>query len=490
MMKMGTNKLTLLLLFLTGHIIVVFGQYQPDSLHHYMEIAVRNNPVVLQKYYEYQAALQKIPQVGSLPDPELSMGVFLSPMELISGKQVADIRIMQMFPWFGVLKNAKDEMSLMAKAKYEAMQDAKLQVLLDVQRTYYELQKNQQKILITEKNIEILQTIKRLSVTKFSTVSTGGSTSASGINSSINSIQPSGSGSQGMNSMGGSSNNSQSVNNVQSAMAGNQSSMNSQGTGLGLTDIYQIDIEKGNLENNIALMKNQQSTLIASFNSYLNRMPASLVSLPDSIKPDTLDIMPSLSADSIIINNPMLNMLQFEQQSYDARKRMVSAMGYPMVGLGVNYSVINKDAMSTSDMNGKDMIMPMVTVTVPLYRKKYKAMQAEADLLKASSLAGYQASFNSLRVEYFQALQQFEDAQLRMDLYQRQSELTQKSLDLMINSFSVSNSGLTDVLRNQQQLLDYKTKTVEAITDFNTAIAWLKRLAASTEFLTDQKNSL
>ena len=75
--------------------------------------------------------MQKVPQVGSLPDPELSLGVFLSPMELVSGNQVADIRLMQMFPWFGVLKNAKDEMSLMANAKYEfsAMQNCRYSMM-------------------------------------------------------------------------------------------------------------------------------------------------------------------------------------------------------------------------------------------------------------------------------------------------------------------------------------------------------------------------
>ena len=92
----------------------------------YLEIAAKNNPGVLQKFTEYKASLQKIPQVGSLPDPELSMGVFLKPMELVGGNQVADFRLMQMFPWFGVLKNAKDEMSLMAKAKFELFRDTKL----------------------------------------------------------------------------------------------------------------------------------------------------------------------------------------------------------------------------------------------------------------------------------------------------------------------------------------------------------------------------
>jgi outer membrane protein TolC len=117
------------------------SQQLPDSLYSYLEIAAKNNPTVLQRYYEYEASLQKVPQVGSLPDPELSLGVFLKPMELLGGNQVADIRLMQMFPWFGVLKSAKDEMSLMAEAKFESFRDAKLQVYYDVQRTWYEMYK-------------------------------------------------------------------------------------------------------------------------------------------------------------------------------------------------------------------------------------------------------------------------------------------------------------------------------------------------------------
>ena len=140
----------------------------------YLEIAAKNNPSVQQKFTEYQAALQKVPQVGSLPDPELNVGVFLSPMELVAGKQVADIRLMQMFPWFGVLKNAKDEMSLMAKAKFESFRETKLQVFFDVQRTWNELQKVQQSIVINEKNLEILHSLERLSLVKFKAGSSGG----------------------------------------------------------------------------------------------------------------------------------------------------------------------------------------------------------------------------------------------------------------------------------------------------------------------------
>src|ERR1035437_10039851 len=167
------------LLLITCLLVISLSSYSQDSLIYYLGSAAKNNPTVLQKFAEYQASLQKVPQVGSLPDPDISLGVLLTPMELIGGKQVADIRLMQMFPWFGVLKNAKDEMSLMAKAKYESFRDAKLQVFFDVQSKWYELQKVKQNIRISEKNIELLHTIERLAIVRFKAVSTGNSTTSS-----------------------------------------------------------------------------------------------------------------------------------------------------------------------------------------------------------------------------------------------------------------------------------------------------------------------
>jgi outer membrane protein TolC len=174
----------------------------------------------------------------------------------------------------------------------------------------------------------------------------------------------------------------------------------------------------------------------------------------------------------------MLNMLDYEKRSIESRKKMVVRMGYPMVGLGLDYSLISKSAtaMGTPDMNGKDMVMPMVTVTLPIYRKKYNAMIREADLMEKASSENYQATANSLQAEYYQAVQLYHDAQRRIKLYGNQYQLASKSLDLMLKNFSVSNSALSDVLRIRQQTLDYELKKVEAVADFNTAIAWLKRL--------------
>jgi outer membrane protein TolC len=482
-MKTITYKKLLIAFISLSSWIVVSSQQYPDSLLRYLEIAAKKNPGVLQKYSEYQAALQKIPQVGSLPDPELSAGVFLSPMELVSGNQVADLRLMQMFPWFGVLKYAKDEMSLMAKAKFELFRDAKLQVFYDVQRTWYELYKVQKDISISEKNIEILKLIERLALVRFKSASlenspaSSQSTTTSSVSSSSNST-----GSSGMQTMAaGQSRTGSSGSNQSSSMQ--TGTMGSSSGGSGLADIYRIQIESGDLENNIALLKNQQNSIIAKFNTYLNRSVTSPVHINENITRDSLEFSLTIVSDSMLAHNPMLGMLDFEKQSLEAREKMVTRMGYPMVGLGLNYSIISKSstAMGTPDMNGKDMIMPMVVFTLPIYRKKYTAMQNEAELMKTATSENYQSTANSLQAEYYQAILLYQDAQRRIKLYENQFQLASKSLDLMLKSFSTSTSGLTDVLRVRQQTLDYELRQVEAVADFNTAIAWLKRLMAYSQ---------
>lgn len=463
-------------IFIFSALFLTLAANAQDSLLFYLSIAAKNNPTVLQKYAEYQAALQKVPQVGSLPDPELNMGVFLSPMELVSGKQVAELRLMQMFPWFGTLRAAKDEMSLMANAKYELFRDARLQVFFEVQSTWFDLYKLNENILVSEKNLEILKTIERIALVKFRTApASGGSPSFAGSSGagSVSSATPAAS--QGMSNSPGAMGNSPADAATQMPPAG---SMASSGGGSSLADLYRIQIEKGDLENNVALLKNQQNTLIARFNNYLDRPVTSPVFLPDTLVADSLDIPLSMVSDSMLANNPMLGMLRYEQQSIDSRKRMVTRMGFPMVGLGVNYSVINKNEMITSDMNGKDMIMPMVTLTLPIYRGKYRAMQSEADFEKTASARNYAASANNLKTEYYQAVQLYEDARRRMDLYGSQSLLAGKSLDIMVQRFTVSGSGLDELLRLRQQTLDYEYKKTEALAGYNTAIAWLKRLMA------------
>jgi outer membrane protein TolC len=246
----------------------------------------------------------------------------------------------------------------------------------------------------------------------------------------------------------------------------------------GLSDIYRIEIEAGDLENNIGLLKNQKRTVMAQFNSFLNRPLLSPVFIPERLTPDSLAITQVALLDSLQANNPMLGMIGYEKQSVEARKKMISRMGLPMVGIGLNYSLINKSdlAMGEPSMNGNDMIMPMVSLTLPVYRKKYNAMKSEASFLESAADYNYQSTVNDLQTEYYQSLQAYEDARRRIKLYDDQLVLAEKTLDIILKSYSASTSDLAEVLRARQQTYDYELKQAEALTDFNTAVAWMRRL--------------
>lgn len=471
-------KMSVIRIFLSVLLVSVFAEnakpQQTDSLMAYLEIATKNNPSVLQKFYEYQAALQKVPQVGSLPDPQLDLGVFLSPMELVNGAQVADIKLMQMFPWFGTLKSARDEMSLMAKAKFEEMRDAKLQVFYDVQSTWYELYRVRKDIEILKQSVSLLETIEQLSLVNYKTSGTA-STSTTLPSGSMANPQTGSPPANGMQPMGGNVKNNEPGQNP--VMPDN--SMNNV-PGSGLIDIYRIQIEIAEVNNNIASLAGAEKTVAVRFNNYLNRTDTSRIFTPDSLEPASI-ILSGNVGDSAIAANPMLSMLQYEQQSLDARKKMVTRMGYPMIGIGIDYSLIQKDKMSSSSMNGRDMIMPMISVTLPIYRKKYNAMKKEADYLKEASRQNYMATANSLQTQYSQALQALGDASRNLNLYDQQLQLVNKSFDILLKSYSVSGAGLTDVLQLQRQLLDYRLKQVQALANYNTAVALINRLLAKNE---------
>jgi len=477
-MRFKTTIMKSFIIILLGWISALSAIGQ-DSLSTYLSIAAEQNPILLQKYAEYEAALRKVPQVGSLPDPELSMGVFLSPMEVVNGKQIADLRLMQMFPWFGVLRNAKDEMSLMAKARYESMRDAKLQLFFEIQQTWYQLIQNKVLIRLTEENVSNLQTIESLTIAKFRTPSLGTASNAN-VPKVSNIVTGNTASPAGMQTMGGSAT-PQSAPSMSNSSAMSSNPMSSSSATIGLTDIYTIQMEMGELTNSLSLLRDKQQTLQARFNSYLNRNYQSALTLPDSMEVSNLPPDIITLRDSMLHNNPMVNMLQYEGQSVEARRQMVSRMGYPMVGVGLNYSVINKNEMVTSSMNGKDMVMPMVTLTLPIYRRKYKAMQQEADLLKDANKYNLQATANDLQNNYSQAMELFNDSQRRLQLYDNQTNLAKQSYHLMLKRLEVSSSGLSDLLRINQQLIDYQSKHLQAVTDYNTSVAWLIRLGGDEE---------
>jgi outer membrane protein TolC len=109
--------------------------------------------------------------------------------------------------------------------------------------------------------------------------------------------------------------------------------MGSSSAATSLTDLYQIQIEIGNLENDISTLINREEVIVAQFNSLLNRQQKTEVYVSDLLDASPLDIALLSVSDSLFMQNPMLSMLKYEQQSLEARLKMQKQMGLPMVGL-------------------------------------------------------------------------------------------------------------------------------------------------------------
>jgi len=82
----------------------------------------------------------------------------------------------------------------------------------------------------------------------------------------------------------------------------------------------------------------------------------------------------------------------------------------------------------------------------------------------------------------YQYKHQLDDAQRKITLYKKQTELARTTYDLITSEFTVGKSDLSAVIQVQRQLLDYQLKEAESIAAYNTVLANIQKL--TTQFNT------
>ncbi len=464
-----------------------------QTLDHYLREAAENNPELRARFHEYQSALERVPQAGSLPDPLLSFGYFIRPMEFPMGDQRADLSLMQMFPWFGTLSSREDEASRMAWARYESFRDTKNRLYFNIKTVWYELYELEREIAIMEKNLELLRELEELSLIRFQSAGFPQSP-ASGSSSSMSSM-PSGNTAGSSSSMSSMSAGTMTGGNmgtgtgmpdkgpggssspVQSMPAGGMQG-GSMGGG-GMSDVLRARMEINEMENMIALLIDTRNPLLARFNRLLNRPAAVEVVVPDTLEISIQAGTRQALLENIIEENPVIKMLEEEAGAYQSRQRTAVLEGRPSFGAGLNYMIFSSPSGDAASMGGRNMFMPMVTMTLPIYRGKYRAREREAMLLRESALGRQENMVNELSVQLSDVLKDLADAERRTDLYRRQSELAGQTMDILITDYSVGRVRFEEVLRLQEQLFGYQLALLRAVTDHNRVIARLELLTAS-----------
>lgn len=434
-MKQFNIKYIMVLLIIVGLAVKASAQ-DPDSLNHYLEVAARNNPALNADFLAYKASVEKVPQAGAWSDPQLDIGFFLKPMEIVGGTQVADITLMQMFPWFGTKKAAQTEATHMAKMAYEQFRETKDNLFLEVYSQWYLLSSLKQKLKNNRDNLQLLGQLEQLARRRLST--------ASGMSAD---------------------------------MAGSS----------GMSNVLRVQLEVAEIENNIESLISEIEAEKAKFNTLLNRTVNIDVIVPDSIVKVPFLFNEADALKDIESRNPMLGMIVEEEKAYRAKSEMDKKMSYPMLGIGLQYMIIGKGSSSTMNqnihngMNGMDMIMPMVSISLPIFRNKYKAQQRESKYMWQSAREKYNNTLNTLHSDFFKLRHQLKDAERQITLYQKQKNLALTTYQLILQEFVTAKSDLTNVIEVQRQLLDYRIREAEAIADYNTKVAEINSLRSYTK---------
>ena len=459
---------------------------QAQTLQEYLVTAGENNPLLKARYAEYQAALEKVPQAGALPDPEANFGLFLKPMERLMGNQVGEASIMQMFPWFGTLGAAKDEANYMAQMKFASFIEAKINLYHDVRTTWLGLYRVDEEVQLLERELAILQALERIALAKYKSAPAGTApsparqsprTSASGAMGS----STAGSASAGMGGMGGGAagGNTSSKAGNSTGMSGGMATMASSGSSM--VDVILIRVQVKDLENRLLLLRDSKKPLQVTFNNLLNRQPGQEIQLADTLQPVALPATLALIQDSILQNHPMLKMYEWDEKAREAQYRMAQLMGRPMLGIGLIYMVFKPrmDEATEMSMGGKNMVMPMVTVTLPIYRKKYNAAKKEAKFEQEAAALKKEAAENELLTALENLLYDYQRATSTLQLLEEQITLNEQAIRLLTTNYTVAGAGIDEILRQRQAILGYKQQQLQALTDQHIAVSAINRMMNS-----------
>ncbi len=413
-MKTRIYKILFLMLLLGS--TISFGQANQDDLNAYLNVAAKNNPGLKASFNNYLAAMEKVPQVGSLPDPKIAFTYFAQSVETRVGPQKWKASLSQSFPWFGLLKTKKDVATNMAKAKYEIFENAKSNLFFEVKTVYYNYYYLQRAIAITKENIDILNIFKNLSLVK---IEAGKAT---------------------------------------------------------IADELRVELELNDLQNQLALLYDTQEVFKNNFNNLLNRNVADDIIIPVDLWQNNLPIEADKLVDSIYNNNHLLKSIDQKIEAFNNQEVLTKKVGLPKFTVGLGFINVAENPLSTAKDNGKNAFFPSIGLSIPIYRNKYKAMLKETVLLREGAESEKKEKENKLNTLNKRVLKDYKNSDRRIALNAKQARIAKKVLDVLLTSYSTDAKDFEEVLRMERKLLTYQLAYQKALTDKNAATAFINYL--------------
>jgi outer membrane protein TolC len=373
-----------------------------QSLEELQHLAAENNLELKAQFKRFEAQLEDITQAKSWQDPNLSFGYFISPIETRVGPQIARFSLTQKLPWFGTYKAKGDIAAFRAEAEFEKFQDQKLKLFLNVAQKYYDLLALRYITELETKQLDILENLKVI---------------------------------------------------VESNYKNNKAR---------LVDILRVDLEMDKQLSTIQVLKDQGQVFVTQLNQLMDRQLNTPVQIlnPKQI----LEQNESIEIDSMVRNHPRLEAIRKLKASNEAESVLAKKEAMPQFGLGLDYAIIQDRNVQNAEA-GQDAIMPMLSVSLPIFGKKNKSRK------KAASLQGESIEFqleneeSRLETEIQVTLYKQDELFSLLSLYDKQLLSLKDILQLSETALANASMGIEEVLRLQEERLLYEKQRAKTLAD-------------------------
>tara|TARA_R110002110_G_scaffold412440_1_gene638395 strand:+ start:4084 stop:5610 length:1527 start_codon:yes stop_codon:yes gene_type:complete len=402
-------------------------QSLPDdaTLDDYIRYAMQNSPSLEAAFYRWRAAVERVPQVTSLPDPQVGFAVILDQVEQDAEHMGERYSISQMFPWFGKLALRGDMAAEDARAEAQRFEAARLELVERVTRAWFEYAWLQEAGATARKNLDLLARLE--SVTR--------------------SLYRAGTVSQ--------------------------------------ADVNRAQIELGRLDDQVRSLADMQGPAAADLNAALGR-PA-LAPIPAPLPPSrqTLTDLPERSDQDWLAmarrDNPRLTASRHEITRVQHSIALARKDYYPDVRLGVEYARDGSARMAMMDGGGADMVAGMISFTIPLQRGRIDAGVREAEARHHAANRDVLDQELALDASLKGALFTYRDSSRRLQLYG--DTLVPKARQSMVvteMAYRASDAAFSDLIDAQRVLLEFELAHERAAADRAIALAQIRTLVGTS----------
>lgn len=383
--------------------LLVFGISNAQQLDILIDEALANNPEIQTFELKHQVAKEKVNEANTLPNTQLGVGYFVSEPETRTGAQRFKISAKQMLPSFGAITVRENYINSLADAVYEDITIVKRKLVASVSQSYYNLYAIKEKQVVLDENIELLKTYEELALT--------------------------------------------------SVEVGKASAV----------DVLRLQMRQNELKQLRQILEQNYLAELTTFNKLLNRDKNTEVIIVNGL------VMP-LEGELINSDNLALHpeLLKYDKlyTSVEQSELLNQKESNPMLGFGLDYiAVSERPNMDFSD-NGKDIVMPMVSVSIPIFNNKYKSKSKQNELKQQEILAQKESRLNTLETLLDKAIKSSNSARISYDTQTKNLKQAKDAETILVKSYETGTIDFNDVLDVQELQLKFQMNQIESIKNY------------------------